>query len=309
MNPRFWQQFSTDWIANCHSWRRSPLPAIPPAGDDWKATWTANPSFLDFGGRRLLYYRGTGPVAGEDRDQIGVAEVLACSSSTFDFRDLGLVVRSGGADAFDADALDPSPVIFNGQVLLFYSALGDAEDSIGLARSDDGVSFSRGSRVMPGRAPAAAVKDGELFLLSQELLPSGGYGLRLFRSATGEDFQPVTEDFVFAPEEGSWDGLSVVTARIYQAGAEFYMIYGGSADTVDEPAYFGLARSADLRTWERHPGNPIFGAGPRGSVDGGCIWFPSLAEVEDGFVMLYEGSRGTPKWGLECSICKAVLGR
>jgi hypothetical protein len=112
---------------------------------------------------------------------------------------------------------------------------------------------------------------------------------------------------VITGEAGSWDARSVVTAALFQEGDWTYMIYGGSADSVDEPAYFGLARSDNLIRWERHPGNPIFGAGARGTPDGGCIWFPTMVETQDAFFMLYEGSRGTPRWDLDCSICMSWI--
>lgn len=159
----------------------------------------------------------------------------------------------------------------------------------------------------PGRAPCAAVLDGNLHVITQDLLPKAGYGLFLNHLRENALVRTQSEP-IFSPGAGEWDGLSIVTARISSLeGGGFLMLYGGSADSVDEPAYFGLARSADLRTWERHPGNPVFGAGARGAEDGGCIWYPALLELDDRYILLYEGSVGTPRWGLDCTVCRADL--
>jgi hypothetical protein len=87
------------------------------------------------------------------------------------------------------------------------------------------------------------------------------------------------------------------------------MVYGGSADFVDEPEYFGLARSRDLLNWERHPGNPIFSAGAHATADGGAIGFPAIIDVGTYAVMLYEGSRGRSSWDFQLSICMAWLAK
>lgn len=112
---------------------------------------------------------------------------------------------------------------------------------------------------------------------------------------------------VFRGEPGSWDAQSVVTARIHRDRDTFFMLYGGSANSLDEPEFFGLARSTDLRTWERHPGNPIFGHGAGGTIDGGAIWFPAMIETAADATLLYEGSRGKYAWDLSSRICVATL--
>lgn len=242
----------------------------------------------------------------EERDQIGGAVVHQIDRSGIELRHWSdePVVPSGGSEAFNADVLDPTAVENGGEVLMYYSALGPGPDRIGLAISRDGRKFESHGIVMEGRAPAAVVRDGRVWLLSQHLVGEG-YGLSLYVSDDGRHFEPCGDGPVFVPQRHGWDALSVVTARLYVDGETVFMIYGGSADTIDEPAYFGLARSTDLTHWERHPGNPIFGAGARGAPDGGCIWFPALTTIDGGFAMLYEGSRGTPRWDLDCSICMA----
>ena len=103
--------------------------------------------------------------------------------------------------------------------------------------------------------------------------------------------------------------VSITTARLSREGEWCYMVYGGSAYLADEPDYFGLARSRNLVDWERHPGNPIFGCGAKGTPDGGAMWFPALVQTDDCFVMLYEGSRGKYSWDLSSAICLASIPR
>jgi predicted GH43/DUF377 family glycosyl hydrolase len=316
MNERFWNLWTNDYPTNCAKWQRHPAnPVLPPEGNGWKKTWTANPDFLDFNGRLLVYYRGTGsmPNDAEERDRMGVAEVLGIGAGKFEFRDLNdgqPIVAGPSPEAFDADLLDPAAVVFKDEVFLYYSALGPNGDSIGLARSSDGVSFDKVGRVMAGRAPEVVLKDGRLYLITQEKTATGGYELFLFVSDDGIKFDLAHEGPIFSPQPGQWDGFSVVTARVFSGDdGWFTMMYGGSPDLADEPEYFGIARSRDLTTWERHPGNPIFGCGPKGSPDGGLIWLPALYEAEDAYVLLYEGSRGKPAWDLWCSVCMAYVGK
>jgi hypothetical protein len=99
----------------------------------------------------------------------------------------------------------------------------------------------------------------------------------------------------------------VATGRLLRAEDEFYLLYGGSSSLIDQPDAFGLARSRDLIHWERHPGNPVFGCGPKGSEDGGAIWFPALIETEEALVLLYEGSRGNYQGELSSQICMASI--
>lgn len=314
MSSELWKRFSDDYIENCRAWYHfEENPVIPATGVTWKSRWTANPDVICFGGRTLLYYRGNGVMPNSDgahHDRIAVAEILEAASGSFQFNDLhdGLpVVDVGALDEFDGrDVLDPAAVVFRNKVWLYYSAVGPGQDSVGLAVGADGVAFEKVGSVLVGRAPDVVVVNDQIFMLYQKVCGEG-YELYLAVSDDGVTFHDVQQDPVFAPVKGDWDGLSVVTARLVRDGAWFYIIYGGSAYRVDEPDYFGLARSVDLVEWERHPGNPIFGCGAKGEADGGAIWFPALIETDDSILLLYEGSRGKYSWDLSSAICMASI--
>ena len=318
MTPTIWDSFSSDYRENCLSWQHPDRPLLPPGGPDWRSRWTANPDILDVDGRRLVYFRGNGTLANDEHlhDRLGVAELVADTDTdgVLGLRHLAgdrPVVDVGAPGSFDDQhVLDPAAVQFGGRIFLYYSAVGTGPDSIGLAVSDDGERFDKVGRVLPGRAPEVVERDGLLHLFFQ-VQRGEGYELHVVTSSDGFDFGPLdtAEPAVFAPSAGSWDAQSIITARISRDGDAYLMAYAGSPDSLDEPEYVGLARSTDLRTWERHPGNPVFGRGPVGAVDGGAIWFPALVPTENGLAMLYEGSRGRYAWDLSSQLCLATKPR
>jgi hypothetical protein len=133
-------------------------------------------------------------------------------------------------------------------------------------------------------------------------------GYKIFwRSLDGRTFHPGCSRFWKAEQAAG--RKSILTPRVWFFNDVFYMLYGGSTDFLDEPEFFGLARSKDLRTWETHPGNPIFGAGLHGTADGGAIRSPAIAESGGWIVMLYEGSRGKQSWDQLLSICMAWIAK
>jgi predicted GH43/DUF377 family glycosyl hydrolase len=315
LNARFWNLMTPDYVSNCLAWERADQPILPPTGDGWKSVWTANPDFVSYRGRNLLLYRANGPMAeGEvTHDRIGGAEVMRIAPGELELQPLGgdLPLIDVGPEEFDSiDVLDPAAVVFKDRLWVYYSAIGPGEDSIGLAVSDDGETFTKVGRIMTGRAPDVIVKDGRISMIYQLTDASGAYQLHLAASDDGVSFGDVLSEPIFPRTPNSWDSLSIVTARLSEDDGTYYMVFGGSAYLADEPEYFGLARSSDLIHWEPHPGNPIFGCGKKGAPDGGAMWFPALCETTDGgFAMLYEGSRGKYAFDVSSAICMAWVSR
>jgi len=308
-----WNCFLHDYHQNCLAWEHELTPILPPSGTTWQSVWTANPDLLQLGDRLLLYYRGSGtlPVREGTVDRIGVAEVQSIGRGMLELRPLNgdvPVVDAGSPEEFDGvDVLDPATVVFGGKVLLYYSAIGPNEDSIGLAISDDGEHFVKHGRIMKGRAPDVIEFEGRLRMVYQRADAQGNYQVYLAESADGITFTDLIEEPVFKPTPKSWDSLSIATVRLGKEDGWVYALYGGSSYLADEPDYFGLARSRDMVTWEFHPGNPVFGCGPKGAPDGGAMWFPALHQTPDGFILLYEGSPGKYAWDCTSAICMATL--
>lgn len=321
MNQEFWNLFGSDYRINCLSWHHfAGNPVIPASGDTWKKNWTANPDVLTFNGQMLLFYRGNG-IMPEDfevnKDRIGLARIDSIGPEGLCITELndGMpIVDVGSNGEFDERfVLDPASVVFEGKVYLYYSAIDNSgNESVGLSISEDGINFRKYGKVLDGRAPEAVVHNGQLMLLYQRHTddrPESPYNIYLASSPDGINFEDAQPDPVVTKLGRAWDALSIVTCRVEESDGAFYMLYGGSADHADEPEYFGLARSTDLINWERHPGNPIFGCGPKGSEDGGAMWFPALIQQPDCYCLLYEGSRGRYAWELSSQICMSWIER
>lgn len=318
-----WDLLSTDYRKNCLAWRHSEKnPVIPATGKGWTKVWTANPDFLNYKGKQLLFYRGHGTLTDSDKDnhdRIGLAEVADTSAHAIALRPLNNnrpIINNGEPGAFDAyHALDPASVIFKDEIFVYYSAIGPGPDSVGMARSRDGVTFTKHGKIMDGRAPDLIVKDGRLYMTYQvkrekkgsDSANAAGYELFLAVSDDGIRFERVVPEPILRPDPGKWDNQCISTGRLFTQGNYHYLLYGSSFQLEDQPDYFGLARSKDLVNWERHSGNPIFGCGAKGTPDGGAIWFPALLEEPDRYVLLYEGSRGKYGWELSSEICMATL--
>ena len=316
MNETFWNLFGDDWHANCLKWTRSgENPVIPASGETWKKLWTANADSVEFEGRTFLYYRGHGTMPGADdatHDRIGAAEVLGVTRDGIELRELNggePIIDVGEKGRFDDNCvLDPAAVVNAGNVLIYYSAVGSEEDSIGLSISRDGEDFHKFGIVFPGgRAPEVILKDGLIYMLFQKVIDDH-YETFLAVSRNGIKFEMVQDEPVLSPgEPGSWNSFDVCTARVRESDGVYTMLYAGSPNLCDVPNYFGLARSTDMVNWEHHPGNPIFGTAAAGEPDAGAIWFPELFEGDDFFAMLYEGTHSKYHDGVTSQLCQASI--
>jgi hypothetical protein len=231
------------------------------------------------------------------QDTIGVATQAKENfdgKSWIDFPD-NPVISPGKPGSFDAaHVVDPACVELDGKIFLYYSALGEGPDSIGLAVSEDGLKFRKEDRpVLVGRAPEVVKVDDTIFMLYSLEHAKGGYGFHLATSTDGRHF--VEEGPVFSPASQGWDGFSVVTPRVFQEDGLFVMAYAGDDEEKDYPHKVGLAFSHDMRNWKRYPDNPVFSGGPPGSWESRAIWFPEILKLGDKYYMWYEGNNG------ECS--------
>jgi len=174
---------------------------------------------------------------------------------------------------------------------LYYSAIGDGPDSLGLAISDDGLNFVKEKEpVMVGRAPEVVKLDDMLFMFYSMENPKGGYEFHLATSKDGKEFSE--EGPIFSPPDSGWDSLSLVTPRIFMEEGIYIMSYAGDAKEKDYPTHFGFAFSKDLRSWVRYPGNPVFSGGAPDSWESKAIWFPEILKVGSTYYLWYEGYNG-----------------
>lgn len=306
-----WDLFSNTFTTNVLAWSRyNDNPVVGPSGTTWRSRGVGNPELLTFRSKTLLFFHGTGVLgdAPVPVDRIGVMEVEDVGAGRLTLRDINRgfpVIDAGAEGAFDHDgASAPAAVLFKGQIHLYYTGLKDSTHTIGLAVSTNGEQFVKVGPVLGGSAPDVIVMGDTLYMVFQRL-HRDGYRMHLAFSTDGRKFYEIGDQPVFQGKPGDWDAQSITSPRIWRSGGWVYLLYGGSAGDVDEPEFFGLARSKDLTHWERHPGNPVFGAGIHGGPDGGAIWTPALFENDTWIVLLYEGSVGHHFWGGRSSICMA----
>lgn len=284
-------------------WQRLGV-VIPPSGeDDWKRDRTANPDlvFIPGEGWRLYYNGGNSRQAVCWKTSKGVYEI---SSNTIGVALLSCVNEEGwpvwedypgnpilpvGEERpFDL-AIDPAVAFFAGRYFLSVSAWKETSPGfIGLASSEDGLSFVPFGKIFPGRAPELVIKDDQIFLF-YVMDEEETYVIHL---ATGKDWDSLeehSESPVLRPLSGTWEATAVTTPRIYPEEGWYYMVYAGDPAQRDYPPYFGLARSRDLVHWKRWEGNPFFERGPVGEPDEGAIWYGELLRWKDGYLLYYEG--------------------
>ncbi len=270
--------------------KNNPLPSLAPIAGTWRADMSMTVDILQRGSRYQIFYVGK---AG-GKDSIGIA---SCPKDKFD----GVtwsdhpgnpILTPGEPGSFDSrHAVDPASVEWNGKVYLYYSALGDGPDSLGLAISEDGFTFIKQEKpVLVGRAPEIVKLGDKLYLFYSMDNSKGGYEFHLATSTDGINF--TKEGPVFSPASQGWDSLSVVTPRILYDDGIYIMAYAGDDKEKDYPLNFGIAFSSDLRTWKRFPGNPVFSCGPAGSWESRAIWFPEILKLNGKYYLWYEGNDG-----------------
>lgn len=204
------------------------------------------------------------------------------------------IALSAGPNSFDDQhVFDPAALGIGDKVYLYYSAIGQRADCIGLAVSADSIDFKKvDSPLLIGRSPEIILHQGIFFLYYVLKSDLKGYEIYYATADDGKSFKP--QGFALCANEGeNWDSFEVTTPRIFQYQHDYYMIYAGSdsSDRKDLPTGFGLARSADLLHWEKYPHNPVFEIGKTGAWDDGAIWFGTVFESDNYLYLIYEGGR------------------
>ncbi len=284
-------------ISNNPYWEKyKSNPIMPIVQNSYKSWHTANPDIVMDNNMMYFYYR-----CGDGHDKICLATSPMEIFDGINFADYGKnpIIRNGAKGAFDdSAALDPATIRFNGKVFLYYSGLGEGDDSIGLAVSKDYYAFKKVKKpIIKGRAPEVIIKDGIIYMFYVLPNAKSGYSIYLATSSDGYNFKKYSDKPVFepAPDINTWDGKSVTTPRITEKNGIYYMIYCGDNKYIDYPPFFGLAYSYDLVNWHRGTQNPVFSRSVKGAFDDGGIWYGQLYEHNGKTYMWYEGWGGGPE--------------
>jgi predicted GH43/DUF377 family glycosyl hydrolase len=281
-------------------------PVIPNTPGSFYSRYAANPDLLFYRGKYHLYFRGQGD---GKQDQIGAAFAAPdlFDGIHWDFYPENPVIPAGEPDQFDGrHVLDPAAVLISNKVFCCYSGHPfQGKASIGLAVSKDGITFQKAgiNPVIPNAiAPETVFHNGKLHLFYQRDT-AGYFELYKCTSPDGYHFDERDERKVFGPSGPghAFDSFSISTCRIWREDEWFFMTYGGCRRFKDYPEAFGLARSRDLASWERYPGNPILTRGAEGAWDEGAVWFATVHKEENTRYLWYEGTGTSGKFGAQAS--------
>ncbi|MFL6132554.1 MAG: hypothetical protein ACJ72A_07120 [Nocardioidaceae bacterium] len=309
--------FGTDPLANQRQWLRfEGNPVIAPEGTGWAEDFIAACSVVERDGELRLYAEGS--VGGHE--QVGLFTADGRDPAVWSEHDANPIVRvDTGRDA--GGVFDPAVVEIADRSFLYYSATeGDAhafaeqlehgvsegqptDESIGLAVSEDGVTFAKhpDAPVLQARCPFAVVHDGTVYLFHVRIT-AGGYRVHLATSDDGVKFETLDEAVLEVGQPGTWDSLTVTTPKVFGDGERWCMSYAGDSDRLDDPRGIGLAYSDDLRSWEKVAGNPVFATGDAGSFDSASIQSPIIRRFGERYYMWYAGSDRLIRDGLHSQV-------
>jgi hypothetical protein len=227
---------------------------------------------------------------------------LAFSQDGITFNNQGIVMDIGATGQFD-DRLASFPGVWKDGdkwYLVYEGAgtnMGRWPGDIGLATSTDGVTWMKdpGNPILVHQLSGweqvnigtpSLWKEGDIW----HLFYHGNNGTEVqIGVATGPALHHLTRypgnPIIRVGPKGSWDSGTVGKRSIRKEGDYYYMIFEGSTDQPFETARWssGLARSTDLLTWEKWPGNPVLLQTTKGfGYDG-----PEWVETPDGKLHVY----------------------
>ncbi len=262
---------------------------------DGPGNWVGCPSVIRDRGRILLCYRRRRPRG--ELDDRGYECCIAESADGVRFTDVWSVrkaeLAAASMERFDLHRDD------DGRLLLYLS-YEHPEDGrwridVVAAPSVEELDVSRRQTVLtPAGTGTHAVKDpvvvrrGDDYLMfvSTFLTPAGPAPTSLAVSRDGLRYE--WRGTVLDVGAG-WDGYQARLSAIIPVAGGFAGLYDGSAGPAeDTEERLGLARSPDLRRWERVSTEEPWLVSPHAS---GSLRYPDVVEVDDEYWIYYEVAR------------------
>ncbi len=223
---------------------------------------------------------------------------------------------SGIAGSFDEKAVD-CPFVFsaNGKFYLTYVGFDGTGYQTGICESTDLINWTRQGLILARdpsdpntqfnvasasilrenelQSPARLVKVGGRYVAAWHAYPNPGYekGAAVIGLAFSDDFRhwergPV----ILRAEDGAeWERGGLYKPYLTKQGDTFYLYY--NAKTTGSPWFeqTGVAISKDLKSWARHPANPLIHNGPKGAPDNRFASDPVVVTHRGEWGLLYFG--------------------
>lgn len=242
------------WAAPYLNWHYYPDHVIPPSPDDGlNFESTDCPLVWQKDGVWQMWYTGY--------DGTGYQTALAVSKDLVHWEPQGLVMGYGKVGAYDHGG-----VTFGGALFESYDVT----------------------------APRRLKRwNGKYWVLYGCYPRQGGYELRpgaegLAWSDDGLQWHRASEDVPILSIEGAadWERDCIYQPWLLEHGGLFWNFYNAANGAIEQS---GIARSTDLRAWERYPDNPILPHGPEGSYDAQFASDPKVFRDGDHWTMIYFG--------------------
>jgi predicted GH43/DUF377 family glycosyl hydrolase len=220
------------------------------------------------------------------------------------------------AESFDAKAVD-CPFVFShqGRFYLTYVGFDGTGYQTGIAVSDDLVNWERQGVILArdpndpvtryNVAAASILRENELYSQGRLLkvdgryvcawhaYPNAGYeqGAAVIGLAFSTDLKTWHREApILRPEDGAeWERGGLYKPYLVKHGDTFYMYYNAKNAEKRWHEQTGVATSRDLKTWTRHPGNPLLRNGPPGSPDARFASDPFVVTHRGQWAMYYFG--------------------
>jgi predicted GH43/DUF377 family glycosyl hydrolase len=223
---------------------------------------------------------------------------------------------SGIAGSFDEKAVD-CPFVFsaNGKFYLTHVGFDGQGYQTGICESDDLIHWKRLGLIM-ARDPddpitrhniacASILRENELqssgrlikvdgrYVAAWHAYPNPGYeeGAAVIGLAFSDDFMhwergPV----ILRAEDGAeWERGGLYKPYLVKIGDTFHLYYNAKTTGAPWKEQTGLATSKDLKSWTRHPANPLLRNGPEGAPDFRFASDPVVVSHEGKWAMYYFG--------------------
>ena len=228
-----------------------------------------------------------------------------------------VLAKSGIAGRFDEKSVD-CPFVFsaNGQFYMTYIGYDGIGYQTGLASSKDLVHWENQTLIM-ARDPSHPVfrynvalmcilRDNDLassaslqkvngrYLGAWHAYPNAGYeeGPAVIGLAWSDDLihWERGEPILRAEDGAAWERGGLYKPYLLKSGDTYYIFYNAKNDAprgwIEQS---GVATSKDLKTWTRHPANPILPAGGSGSWDERFASDPVVFRHGEQWAMFYYG--------------------